>query len=151
MHAFLVKAIIFVIYMYIYFFNIIHFIIKLGRTDVDQMVFANVCANVQMFHRDIVAWQFPWDNLLNYRTEGITIDSINWNYVTADGLHCNVTLDQKNIIWRNRTILNQAWNTSVSIKGRGWECYIKYKEQDWFPSFPSMQQIYRCQLTVVAW
>ena len=36
------------------------------------------------------------------------------------------------------------------IKGGGWKCHIKYKGQDWFISFLSMQQVFRFHLTAIA-
>ena len=40
---------------------------------------------------------------------------------------------------------------TVLLQEGGWKCHNKYKGQDWLFSFLSMQQIYRCQLTVLAW
>ena len=37
------------------------------------------------------------------------------------------------------------------VKGEVKNAILNTKKQDWFPSFLSMQQIYRCQLTFVAW
>ena len=38
-----------------------------------------------------------------------------------------------------------------TIEGGGWKCHIKYRGQDCVASFHIIQQIYRYQLTVVAW
>ena len=37
-----------------------------------------------------------------------------------------------------------------SLQGGGWKYHIKYKGQDCCNSFLSMQQAYRCNLTVIA-
>ena len=45
----------------------------------------------------------------------------------------------------------EKWNWEWNLKGGGWKCHIKYKGLECLTSCLSMQQIYRCQLTAVAW
>ena len=56
----------------------------------------------------------------------------------------------KNVFILTQSVLKLKKIKHETQKEERWKCHIRYKEQDYFSSFLSMQKTNRCRLTALA-